>query len=41
MTGLATKIETLSSLGVGNVLRVGLYRFGIKSGLHPHTKLQN
>lgn len=39
MTGLATKIETLASLGVGNVLRVGLYRVGIKSSLHPVTRL--
>lgn len=34
MTRLATKVETLRSLGVGNVLRVALYRVGIKSGLH-------
>ena len=39
MTGLATKIETLRSLGVGNVLRVGLYRIGIKSRLHPVLRL--
>lgn len=39
MTGLATKIETLSLLGLGNVLRVGLYRFGIKSSLHPVQRL--
>ena len=39
MTGLATKIETLGSLGVGNVLRVGLYRVGIKSRLHPVQRL--
>lgn len=39
MTGLATKIETLRSLGIGNVLRVGLYRVGIKSRLHPVLRL--
>jgi len=39
MTGLATRIETLRSLGVGNVLRVGLYRVGIKSRLHPVQRL--
>ena len=39
MTGLATKIETLRSLGAGNVLRVGLYRVGIKSRLHPVQRL--
>ena len=39
MTRLATKIETLRSLGAGNVLRVGLYRVGIKSRLHPVQRL--
>lgn len=30
-----TKIKTLMKLGLGSILRVGLYRTGLKSGLHP------
>ncbi len=39
MTDLATKVGTLLSLGIGNVWRVGLYRVGIKTGLHPVQRL--
>ena len=39
MTGLANKVGTVRSLGVANVLRVGLYRVGMKSHLHPVQRL--
>ncbi len=39
MNGLATKAETILALGIGNVVRVGLYRIGLKCGLHPAQRL--
>jgi Heparinase II/III-like protein/Heparinase II/III N-terminus len=39
MTGLAAKAKTLRALGLGNVARVGLYRMGVRSGLHPARRL--
>ncbi len=35
---LLTKLRTLVKLGVPNLARVGKYRIGIKSGLHPVLK---
>jgi len=35
MTGLASSVRTLLSLGFTNVIRVGLYRIGIKVRIHP------
>ena len=35
MTGLASSVRTLLSLGFTNVIRVGLYRIGIKARIHP------
>ena len=39
MSKFATKVGTLRSLGVSNVLRVASYRIGLKSGLHPVQRI--
>lgn len=38
---LYLKINAYLRLGVGNVIRVALYRFGLRSGLHPVIGLDN
>ncbi len=40
MNGLATKVRTAWALGPGNIARVGLYRAGIKLGIHPAQRLK-
>src|SRR5690606_17197609 len=34
-----SRIKTLAALGVGSLVRVGVYRFGLRSGLHPVQRI--
>ncbi|MBC5766925.1 heparinase II/III family protein [Ramlibacter albus] len=40
MTRFATRARTLFALGPANVLRVALYRAGLRSGLHPVQRVR-
>lgn len=38
---MLVKLQTLYKLGISNLVRVGLYRLGLKTGLHPVLKISD